>query len=487
MSGFYHEVLPGGRIEVIMALEGPEYITAAADRPPVKWRRVVLCVTVLLVLWAALAAWQRHEYGHECQSAQEMGHRQAEAVMNALVGGVRSHRRLGRFFPEQLQVALDELANSKDVLAVGVVSDDGRLALAAGQKELLSLSARMEVGRSRDDTGLRYVAEFHLEPDPAGPWEPGGGRGSGRGWGRGLRRPGDPADAESQSPLAAGGRVVAALLLDRHPVDRIRHRAFWLRVWVVVAGGLVLALLGVAWAITVRLVQARAHATLLETETKHLRELGQAAAGLAHETRNPLGLIRGWAQRLADSDLPGEEQRRQVGSVVEECDRVAARINQFRAFARPCQPRPESVPIESLIDERAVLLVPDLEAKQLTLRRSVSHPGHRVRADRELLRQSLFNLIQNAIHFSPEQGAVEITVRLGADGDCRIEVADRGPGVPADQAGLLFTPYFTTRPRGTGLGLAIVRRIAAAHGWGVGYAPRAGGGAVFWLDRIHGD
>jgi len=451
-----------------------------------RWRRLLLCVLALLVFWAALAAWQGHEYGHECQSAEEMGHRQAEAVMNALIGGVRSHRRLGRFFPEQLQVALDELASSKDVLAVAVVSDDGQLVLAAGQKELLSVSPGMEVGRFWDETGFRYVAEFHLEPDPAGPWEPGGGRGGGRGWGRGLRRPGEPSGVESLSPLAAGGRFVAALVLDRGPMDLMRHRAFWLRVWVVVAGGLVLVLVGLAWVATVWLVEAGARASLLETEAKHLRELSQAAAGLAHETRNPLGLIRGWAQRLADSHLPGEEQRRQVQSVVEECDRVAARINQFLAFARPCEPRPEPVPVELLIDELAVLLDPDLEAKKLTLRRSVSHPGCTIRADRELLRQALFNLIQNAVQFAPEQGTVEIMVRPGQDGDCRIEVADRGPGVPVEKAGLLFSPYFTTRPHGTGLGLAIVQRIAGAHGWGAGYAPRPGGGAVFWLDRIHG-
>jgi signal transduction histidine kinase len=65
-------------------------------------------------------------------------------------------------------------------------------------------------------------------------------------------------------------------------------------------------------------------------------------------------------------------------------------------------------------------------------------------------------------------------------------VADRGPGVAADAVPRLFSPYFTTRVTGTGLGLAIVRRIATAHGWEVGYTPRPGGGAIFWLDGIHG-
>ncbi|MHB8969155.1 MAG: ATP-binding protein [Pirellulaceae bacterium] len=74
----------------------------------------------------------------------------------------------------------------------------------------------------------------------------------------------------------------------------------------------------------------------------------------------------------------------------------------------------------------------------------------------------------------------------GRDGRLRTEVADRGPGVSNEIVDTLFAPYFTTRIGGTGLGLAIVRRIAAAHSWEVSYTPRPGGGAIFWLDGIHG-
>jgi signal transduction histidine kinase len=99
-----------------------------------------------------------------------------------------------------------------------------------------------------------------------------------------------------------------------------------------------------------------------------------------------------------------------------------------------------------------------------------------------MLRQALFNLIQNAIDFSPDGGAVEVCVKGTQDGSVRVEVADRGPGVPPEAADLLFTPYHTTRSGGTGLGLAIVRRITSAHGWQSGYSPRPGGGALFWIE-----
>ena len=456
-----------------------------------RWQRATLYVLALLASWAALAAWQQHEYGHECRLAREMLVGQAKSVTNALVGGIRSHRRLGRFLPEQLQVALDESAGSKDILAAGIVSEDGRLVLTTKNAELLNTSPPFEPGDTWDEEGFRCVKEFPLEPDlqrsPGGPGGGrGGGQGGGQGRGRGPRWQRDASPQEEQSPFSAGGRFVAILLLDRTPTDDFCRRALWLRVWVVVTGGLVLVCVGLAWLATVWWVEARGRAHVLETEARHWRDLSQAAAGLAHETRNPLGLVRGWAQRLAESGLGSLEQQRQIQSVVEECDRVVARINQFLAFAKPCQPKPEPVAPDRVFDELAVLLDPDLDAKGLTLRHSVTSPSRTIQADREMLRQALFNLIQNAVQFAPEKGAVEVAVRAGQDGYCRIEVADRGPGVPGENVNSLFTPYFTTRPNGTGLGLAIVHRIAVAHGWEVGYTPRPGGGSIFWLDRIHG-
>ena len=169
-----------------------------------------------------------------------------------------------------------------------------------------------------------------------------------------------------------------------------------------------------------------------------------------------------------------------------ECDRLTARINQFLAFAKPCEPSPEPVDPDRIIDELTALLQPDLDAKDLKLTHLPTRPARTIRADREMLRQALFNLMQNAIQFAPRGETVEVGVSGSEDGFCRIEVADPGPGVADDAVDLLFTPYFTTRADGTGLGLAIVRRIAGAHGWQVGYSPREGSGSVFWLDHIHG-
>jgi len=443
-----------------------------------QWQRLTSCAGLLLA-WAALAVWQWREYGHERQLARQTLDREAGALSNFLVGGIRSHRRLGPFFEDQYQATLDESVTAEDVLAVVIGAGDGRPILSAGRTDLLDTASATVAGEFWEPAGLRLVVPFELAPRSGQSYGRGGpGRGRGARW--------RAEDADSAGPFAAGGQFTAILLLDRQHVDAQCSRAAWLRSCVVAAGGLVLICVALAWRATVRLAEARGRARVLEAETRHFHELSQAAAGLAHETRNPLSLVRGWTQRLAQSELHSPDAQRQARTVVEECDRVTSRINQFLAFARPSEPSLEAVDPNRIVDELAALLEPDLVAKNLRLSRTESELRRTVRADREMLRQALFNLVQNAIQFAPQGGTVEITVAAGEDGSSRIEVADRGPGVEAEAVESLFAPYFTTRSDGTGLGLAIVRRIATVHGWQVGYRPRPGGGSVFWLNGIHG-
>jgi two-component system sensor histidine kinase HydH len=255
---------------------------------------------------------------------------------------------------------------------------------------------------------------------------------------------------------------------------------------VVIAGCLVLFSVALVWRATVRAAEAHGRARLFQTETRHLRDLSQAAAGLAHETRNPLSLIRGWTQRLADCCPDRPEQSEQAQAIMEECDRVTARINQFLTFARPSDPKVEDVAVAEVVDELEALMEPMLDAKSLSLNGHAIDPEHTIRADREMFRQALFNFAENAVQFSSDGGTIEISVQRAPGGRQRIEVSDRGQGVADEAVESLFTPYFTTRSDGTGLGLAIVRRIAIAHGWQAGYAPRDGGGSVFWLDQVDG-
>jgi signal transduction histidine kinase len=462
-----------------------------------RWKPL-LTIGSLSLIWALLAAGQWREYAQQRQLTRELLRRQAHSVMDALGGGIRSHRRLGFFFANQLESVLEALVQSPDIVAVALVTQDGQMVMSAGAIDLLRLDPPLSFGEEWLPTGFRLTDSFELDTElPSLGQGSGFGQGLGPGLGQGLGPglgqgpPGQGGrrgrgwreqDDDPRARLPAGGKFVAVLLLDRSNTDRLCRRSAWMHALIAAGGGLVIFCVALAWQATVRLAEARGQTRVLKAESRHLRDLGQAAAGLAHETRNPLGVIRGFTQQLTQSGQLADPQLRKAQAVVEECDRVTAQINQFLTFARPREPKLAAVDPDVVIDELALLLEPDLEPKRLRIHHTVAAPPVTLQADRDMLRQALFNLVQNAVAFSPEGETIDLAVRKGEDGSVCIQVGDRGPGVAEDAVGSLFTPYFTTRAEGTGLGLAIVRRIAKAHGWQVDYRPRDGGGAWFEIE-----
>ena len=171
-----------------------------------RWQTPVTLLALLLA-WGAFLQWQYQGYRHERELIDETLHQQAHSVMNALIGGIRSHRHLGFYFDAQIQGALEELAKSEDVLAVAVVSENGKLDLSAGETDRVSDLASLVPGRQHTTAGYLFVERFRLSPlaEPEGRGTGrGSGRGSGRGGGRGSGgRPWWRSDEEQQteSPL----------------------------------------------------------------------------------------------------------------------------------------------------------------------------------------------------------------------------------------------------------------------------------------------
>lgn len=423
----------------------------------------IVGLAFLCVVWIMFTVWQRTEHVHQCELIHESISSQAESVSSAVSSGVKSHRWFGPFVQQQLPSTLEVLSRSKNVLAIAVVvQDSSGDVYSAGDESAIDFA--LPVGEHVRDDKLQFVTSFRMRNNP-----PLHG---------GIAEFVDaPESVDFQS----------IIVLDRTGTMAQVGREARNRILIFVLGTLLLVAAGAVWQFTVRLAQAEGKTRVLQAETRHLRELGQAAAGLAHETRNPLGLIRGWTQRLVKAGLPSAEQHEQAEAVLEECDRVTARINQFLAFARPSDAKLDSVSVEEFVQELQVLLQSDLDAAGLTLKTVRLNQSSFIRADRDQLRQLLFNLLQNAIAMAPQGSSVTISMCDGPRGTLRLEIADQGPGVPAEIVDSLFEPYVTRRAGGTGLGLSIVRRIAVAHGWDVGYQPGSEIGSVFWIDGIQRD
>jgi signal transduction histidine kinase len=225
-------------------------------------------------------------------------------------------------------------------------------------------------------------------------------------------------------------------------------------------------------------------------ERDRLTVLGQMAAGLAHEIKNPLGAIKGAAQLLGDGQSAEHldpSEREFLGIILEEVERLDRVVGSVLDYARPSKGDVGSVDANAVVRGTLKLLSSDREEVS-DARMDLDPDLPRVRADAEQLRQVLINLIRNAAQAMGASGTVYVSTRareerqpLGRAPNTWIEIAvrDEGPGIAPQVMKNLFVPFVTTKDRGTGLGLAISQRVVAEMGGRIDVASRAGLGSTF--------
>jgi len=215
-----------------------------------------------------------------------------------------------------------------------------------------------------------------------------------------------------------------------------------------------------------------------------LSALGTMAAGIAHEIRNPLNAVRGFAE-LLEQRVEGERPARWARCIVEGVLEADAIIENLLSFGSPERLRLERVEGQALLEDAARLAGrPEPRGAAAEPRVDLRAECPAFQADAIKLRQALRNLIENALRAQAESPAPRVDVALVREGgELVFRVADAGPGVPADLRARILDPFFTTHADGTGLGLALVSVIARLHGGSVRCSPQPSvhGGALFEL------
>jgi signal transduction histidine kinase len=488
---------------------------------------------LLVVIWALVVAWQGVEHDRLAKSAQNALLNRSRDITTTLGLVIRSQRRFGGVVSqERLESALSELVKSGELSAVALLNATGEVVASAGPPidfdgrnlpqqgpqwdyknvtvvNLVDLGATVtqegETNRPtivlprRDAPG--GPREEDRPPPPrfepatnsagervgAGPeagatnrLERGGpGRRSG---GPRFGRPFGMDEAEYKALLERRGLHGVVVAMSTEAFRRACREDLWMR-WIIGCfAGVSVVGLGLAWRNLAKSSDLQMRLLRASELNSHLKEMNLAAAGLAHETRNPLNIIRGLAQLISKQDEASVETRRKSREIIDETDRVAAQLNEFINYSRPREVRRTAVALSAVVGEVVRALNYDIEEKKIQLQ--VIDEPLTIEADEQLLRQSLFNLLLNAIQAVEPGGGIQIAASRSGASEALVEVRDNGPGVSVENRSEIFKPYFTTHQKGTGLGLAVVQQIILAHGWEIDCLPNQPRGAVFRITHL---
>ena len=199
-------------------------------------------------------------------------------------------------------------------------------------------------------------------------------------------------------------------------------------------------------------------------QTERVTALGHMSAGLAHEIRNPLGIMKVSIQMLAQEKSDDGVVSDYCRVLLEECERLNRLLSDFLSFARPKEPVRQRITLGKLLDEGVNLIQPALRQNHIELEQ-VRNPidQQKVEVDSDQIKQVILNILLNAIDAQGEGGVI-LLEGIQQDGFVGFAVSDEGPGISPDAMPYIYDPFFTTKEKGTGLGLSVVHRILDQHG-----------------------
>ncbi len=425
----------------------PEQPLAGEQR---RRRWIVLLLTGLIVLALAGTLYAQHRRTVHLERAVTV--RETAAVIGAVEAGIRVHvRQSAQYIEYRMQEYLEQLVQTSAARAIVLTTLHGEQFMTAGEAGLLADPSRWAaVDLHTGWTTYQNCALFHrrldsLEDTP------------GMGPGRSRRDPGQWVNLPS-GPYKIAVAMDVSDLTARLAAGRLRLGAALTTLTLV---GLLAVLAFTLWE---RRQTLQAHLSQAHAQVAQMERLAQLGAGLAHETRNPLSVVRGLLQSTAAAEGVEDATRRTIAAAIDEVDRTVGRINSFLQLARPVEPRIESVALSPMLHEVTQLL--RTEAPPGTTIECIGDDTDRlVLADADMLRRALFNLGLNALRAVEGGGQVQFTVERQASDRLAIHVVDDGIGIAAEDLPRVTEPYFSRSEHGSGLGLAIVDRLCAAHGW----------------------
>ena len=225
---------------------------------------------------------------------------------------------------------------------------------------------------------------------------------------------------------------------------------------------------------------------LLEKEvakSRYLNSIGSLAAGVAHEIRNPLSSIKGFAVYFKERLSGNTDDQQTADIMIQEVERLNRVVSQLIEFARPLELKRENVQMAELVQHAVKLIAADAKKKQISIEIEAAAEISPVEVDSDKIKQVLLNIFLNSLAALQDGGKLKIKLSSRAN-NLEVIISDNGAGIEKMDLPRIYDPYFTSKPAGTGLGLAVVQKIMEAHGGNISLESVAGKGTEVFLNFL---
>jgi len=426
-------------------------------------RRYWTPVIIALVLLTAVGFWAGFTVRSFHDMSRDRSRRFAFGVFDAVQGTLRALADHGRFRRNQVERVLKGIIGHSPLRFVVLEQDGGRIIQVGNVPPDLALPSEGETGEILKDNLTIYWQRVRLQQEPSG-----------------VTSSVAVPEAAYDLKLSASSQILA-LGVGFPPERRGPRPPIRALMVTVIAIVLFVGASTIAWIMTIRSGLLAEQLEVERSRRNHLEELGLAAAGLAHETKNPLGIILGLAQRISVDKRVPEEGRSMAEHIMDEVDKATARVGGFLTFARQRTPTPALIDAQAMADKVTQVIQPDFDSCGVRL--VVDCIPLQILADEEMMSQILINLLLNSLHASSAGSKVGVSVE--AEGKrARLTVEDEGAGIAPELLPDIFKPYVSGSPDGHGLGLAVVKRFVEQHGWSIGVESKVGAGTRVTISGI---
>jgi signal transduction histidine kinase len=469
---------------------------------------------MLAAIWTMLIVWQAAEHLRARHAFENMVVDRGRSVSTTCGLLMRARSFFGVVYQERLEAALNQLVDTNELRSIELLNTNGEAVAKAGLPFEMPPRSEVEGGvywtpdtvlvENPVDLGTNVpqlvlpreevrslesnrppatATNIVIDTNSAATNSVAGTNGPRRrlDW----RRQGRPywmTESDYRALLEKKGAHTFVIVMSAEPAHRGILNDLWMRAIIAILGTMAVIGFGLSWRSLEKTSELQLRLVRASELNLHLKELSLAAAGLAHETRNPLNIIRGLAQLISKQQNASPEIQAKSRDIIAETDRVTAQLNEFINYSRPREVRRAPTDLNAVATEMVRTLNFDIEEKGIELQLHIE--AVIIEADEQLLRQALFNLALNAIQAVPAKGVIRIRASRRNNEEAFIEISDNGPGVAPENRTEIFKPYFTTHEEGTGLGLAVVQQIVLAHGWEIQCLANEPAGALFRIAHI---